>query len=450
MNKKITVSVWLTTIIIAMAVTFSITMILAMERFDSTMASVQQKELMYSKISEIDTFVRANDYYDIDETLLQDTIASGYIYGTGDMYAKYYTAEAYTQWLDIQSGKVMGIGVEVVKDYATGYAKVLAVYVGSPAEDLGIQVGDYITHIDTTEVKNFPASTQIDEALMGESGTTVEISWLNATMTATSGVVTRRNYTETTIAYELVGNNGYIRVRTFAESTASEIDYAITQLQQQGASTIVFDLRNNNGGDLDYAIESISLVCGSGLIASAEYGDGNIEQLGRSYTAGISLPMVCIVNETTAAGAELFAYSARLLSGATLVGSQTIGFGTIQCEPQRFSDGSAVVLTVAKLLTGDGGSFNGVGVSVDVEYVLSTEEQQIFYTYTVETDPQILKAMSVADSLTGVATVEAVTKEETAEQTTEPEGDADADVSSDTDADADVEDSVEEPVEETE
>ncbi len=452
MNKKITVSIWLTSIIIAMAVTFSITMMVAMDRFDSTVASVQQKELMYSKISEIDTYVRANDYYDIDETLLQDTIASGYIFGTGDIYAKYYTAEAYNTWLDVETGTVMGIGVEVVKDNATDYAKVLSVYAGSPAEDLGIKVGYYITSIDDVEVRNLNSTDQINTALLGESGTTVSIAWLDESMQAQTGTITRRNYTETTIAYELVGSNGYIRVRTFAESTASEIDYAVSQLQQKGAATIIFDLRNNDGGNLDYAIECIDLVAGKGVIASAEYGDAQLVELAESYTSGISLPMVCIVNESTESGAELFAYSTRFLSGASIVGSQTAGRGTIQSSPYRFSDGSAVVLTIAKLVAGDGYSFEGVGVSVDVEQRLSTEEQQMFYTYTTTTDPQIVKACSVADSLSGVATVEAVASEaasqETATSTQTDDATVGDDVESsdeaDSEADSDAEESTQE------
>ena len=69
------------------------------------------------------------------------------------------------------------------------------------------------------------------------------------------------------------------------------------------------------------------------------------------------------------------------------------------------SDGSAVVITLGKLLACDGISFEGVGVSVDVERALTTEEQTMQYDFTTETDPQILRALEVADSLTGTATV---------------------------------------------
>ena len=72
-------------------------MLLAMRLFDSTVSNVKEKESMYSKISELDRYVRSNDYYTIDESVLYDTIASGYLLGTGDRYARYYTAQAYTE-----------------------------------------------------------------------------------------------------------------------------------------------------------------------------------------------------------------------------------------------------------------------------------------------------------------------------------------------------------------
>ena len=71
---------------------------------------------MYNKVAEVDRYVRANDYYDIDETMLYDRLTAGYLLGTGDKYARYYTASAYTDLLNAQSGKLMGIGVELAID----------------------------------------------------------------------------------------------------------------------------------------------------------------------------------------------------------------------------------------------------------------------------------------------------------------------------------------------
>ena len=132
MNRKISLGMAVTIVILAMTVTFSITMLVAMRLFDSTVSSVKEKESMYNKIAEVDRYVRANDYYTIDETVLYDRMTSGYLLGTGDKYARYYTAAGYTELMNIQNGTLVGIGVELGKDQ-TGYARVTRVYEDSPA-----------------------------------------------------------------------------------------------------------------------------------------------------------------------------------------------------------------------------------------------------------------------------------------------------------------------------
>ena len=131
MNRKISLGMAVTIVILAMTVTFSITMLIAMRLFDSTVNSVKEKESMYNKIAEVDRYVRSNDYYTIDEATLYDRLTAGYLLGTGDKYARYYTANAYTELMNIQSGKILGIGVELGIDQ-TGYAKVTRVYDALP------------------------------------------------------------------------------------------------------------------------------------------------------------------------------------------------------------------------------------------------------------------------------------------------------------------------------
>ena len=207
MNKKVPVSLLLTVVILAITVTFSITRVVAMRDFDTTMASVKEKENMYSKLAEIDRYVRDNDYFTSDETTLNDTLSSGYMLGSGDKYAKYYTASAYADYVAVQNGTSMGIGVDAVKDANTGYARVIKVYAGSPAEDLGMTAGCYITAIDDTEVKALSNTDAILSRLRGENGTTVNIKWLNATAEESTNAITRRSYTVTTVDFSLVNNS---------------------------------------------------------------------------------------------------------------------------------------------------------------------------------------------------------------------------------------------------
>ena len=92
------------------------------------------------------------------------------------------------------------------------------------------------------------------------------------------------------------------------------------------------------------------------------------------------------------------------MAGAKLVGTKTYGKGTIQAAPQRLSDGSAVSVTVARLLTGKEECFDGTGLTVDQEVQLA--ENTVMYDYALAEDAQVLRAVSVADTLTGVTTME--------------------------------------------
>ena len=407
MNRKISVGMAVTIVILAMTVTFSITMLIAMRLFDSTVSSVKEKESMYNKIAEVDRYVRSNDYYTIDETMLYDRLTAGYLLGTGDKYARYYTANAYTELVNIQNGTIMGIGVELGMDQS-GYARVTKVYADSPAQEAGIQVGDYITAVDDTDVKSLTSADAVQSRLQGEAGTTVNVTWLDSTAASRTAELTHSGYTSTTVDYQMLDNVGYIRIRQFDTSTPSELDYALRALNAGGAQSLVFDLRDNAGGILDEAISCIDLVAPEGTIAYAEDKNGNRTSLGSSDgESTVDLPMVCLVNGNTASAAELFAASLRNMNGARLVGTTTYGKGTIQSSPQRLSDGSAVSITVAKLICGDGSCFDGTGLTVDVERALTADEANALYDYTPETDPQVQRAVNAAQQLSGSSTVTA-------------------------------------------
>ena len=445
MNRKISVGMAVTIVILAMTVTFSITMLIAMRLFDSTVSSVKEKESMYNKVAEVDRYVRSNDYYTIDETVLYDRLTAGYLLGTGDKYARYYTANAYTELMNQQSGKVMGIGVELGMDQ-TGYARVTRVYEDSPAQEAGIVVGDYITAIDGTDVKSLSGVDAVQSRLQGEAGTIVNVTWLDSKAASRTTDLTHSGYSSTTVDYQMVqGNVGYIRIRQFDSTTPSELDYAIRSLSASGAGSLVFDLRDNGGGLLDDAIQCIDLIAPEGTLAFAEDKNGTQTLLGTSTSESrIDLPVVCLVNGSTASAAELFASSLRTLNGARLVGTTTQGKGTIQSSPQRLSDGSAVSITVAKLICGDGSCFDGTGLSVDVERALSAEETTDFYDYTPEDDPQIQRAVSAAQQLSGTTTLggvneaasSAAASEEADSAATEPENASSEETASSTEAEA--------------
>lgn len=403
MSRKVNLAVAATITLIAMAVTFSITMVISMDMFNNTVSSVKNKERMYNKLSEIDRYVRDNEYFDINEDNLNDTIASGYMLGISDKYARYYSAKAYSEKVGVESGRLMNIGVSVIKDASSGYARIIRVYDNSPASEIGLQTGGFITMIGDVSVRTMTDTAAINSALLGEEGTTVSITYLTPDRQEQPAVeLVRSNYTTDTVFTQLTEDGcGYVCIDAFASTTGTEFRTAVEDLINQGAKALVFDLRNNTGDSLDAALVAADYCVPAGLMAQSQAKDGTLTDLRISDDHEITIPMVCLVNGSTAGGAELFANALRKMAGASIVGTTTAGKGVVLSEPQSFSDGSAAVITVGMLLDNEGQSWNGTGLTPDVEATLTVDEQNSYYDFTVETDPQINKAMTSVMAMVG-------------------------------------------------
>ncbi len=401
MSKKISLSLAATATMIAMAATFSVTMVVSTNMFNNTVSSVKSKERMYNKLAEVDRYVRAAEYFDINEDTLNDTIASGYMLGISDKYARYYSAKAYTERQGVASGKLLGIGVSVARDPSSGYAVITRVYDNSPASELGLQKGGYITGIGDASTRTMADAAAVTSALLGEEGTVVSIRYLTPDRQEQSYDITHAGYQVPTVFTQLTGNNcGYVRIESFGANTGAEFRTAMDALAAQGATSYVFDLRDNAGDNLNAALIAADYCVPSGLIAQSETG-GVPTDLRVSDDHAVAQPMVCLVNGGTAEGAELFANALRKMSKATLIGTATTGKGVLLSDPQNLSDGSAIVITVGMLLDNEGQSWNGAGLAPDVDAALSADEQNAYYTFTVETDPQIAKAVGSAAAMAG-------------------------------------------------
>lgn len=403
MSKKVSLGVAATVTLIAMAVTFSMTMTVSMNMFNNTVSSVKNKERMYNKLSEVDRYVRANEYFDINDDTLNDTIASGYMLGISDRYARYYSAKAYSERVGLANGRLMGIGVAVVKDPSSGYARIIRVYDNTPATNVGLEVGGFITAIGDTSTRSMSDAAAMTSALLGEEGSTVNIKYLTPLREEQSFEITHANYTTPSISTVRLMDNGvgYLRIDSFTSGTAVEFRNAVNSLTNQGATSLIFDLRDNSGENLNAALVATDYCVPSGLIAQSQDKSGNVADLRMSDENEITLPMVCLVNGSTASGAELFANALRKMAGSTIVGSTTAGKGVLLSDPQSLSDGSAVVITVGILLDNEGKNWNGTGLTPDVDASLTNDEQSSYYDFTVDNDPQITKAIKAISGANG-------------------------------------------------
>lgn len=403
MSKKISLGVAATIAIIAMAVTFSLTMVVSMKMFNTTVSSVKNKERQYNKLSEIDRFVRAGEYFTIDEDTLNDRLAAGYMNGINDKYAVYYTAKEYSEKQSVEKGTLTGIGVAVVNDTSSGYARIIRLYDNSPAAEAGMQVGGFITAINDESTRNITSTARLTSKLLGEEGTTTTITYLTPDRQEQQLNLVHSNYKTASIyTRQMVADTcGYIRIDSFTSGTASEFKAAVDELLQQGANSLVFDLRDNTGENLNAALVAADYCVPSGEIAKQQDRDGNVTVLRMSDETEINVPIVCLVNGSTAGSAELFANALRKMAGATLVGTKTAGKGVVLSDAQSFSDGSAAYITVGLLLDNEDQTWNEEGLRPDIDAALSVDEQNAYYDYTLDTDPQISKAVNAATALAG-------------------------------------------------
>lgn len=363
----------------------------------------QNKERQYNKLSEIDRFVRAGEYFTIDEDTLNDRLAAGYMNGINDKYAVYYTAKEYSEKQSVEKGTLTGIGVAVVNDTSSGYARIIRLYDNSPAAEAGMQVGGFITAINDESTRNITSTARLTSKLLGEEGTTTTITYLTPDRQEQQLNLVHSNYkTPSIYTRQMVADTcGYIRIDAFTSGTASEFKAAVDELLQQGANSLVFDLRDNNGENLNAALVAADYCVPSGEIAKQQDRDGNVTVLRMSDETEINVPIVCLVNGSTAGSAELFANALRKMAGATLVGTKTAGKGVVLSDAQSFSDGSAAYITVGLLLDNEDQTWNEEGLRPDIDAALSVDEQNAYYDYTLDTDPQISKAVNAATALAG-------------------------------------------------
>lgn len=397
MKKKISVSLALTILFVSLTVCFVVTMLLSTRLFENKIESVNAKEAVYDKISDIDAMVRQNYYTSVNNDDILDALSSGYINGLGDSESRYLTSAEYTNYQDILSGKIYGVGINIIKSKEdSGYMKVYQVYDNSPASEQGIEKGDLITSIDGVSTINMTLEAA-ENSIMGLAGETVTIEYRREGTTNTV-VLSNKSYDTPSLIYSKEKNSGYIKISGFQRKTASELEYAVTSLVGQDIKSLVIDLRENTSQDYDAAAEAADILLADGTTMYAVYKDGERKVLYTSDKAGVSLPIIVITNGRTGYAAEMFACMLRDCSGAKIVGTTTMGKGSLQ-KIFRLSDGSGIELTVAVLSPVTSRSYNGTGLVPDYEKTLEDELAQRFYNLSITEDTQIQRALEVADNV---------------------------------------------------
>ncbi|QEY35389.1 PDZ domain-containing protein [Caproiciproducens galactitolivorans] len=404
MSRKLSWGAAVALVAVTASITVSLTYVYAMKSFNSKVADINERQAMYTKLSEIDQKTRQVYIGSVNEKELNDGICAGYVAGLGNAQAKYLSAEKYKAYLNSSSEKSVGVGIKTVQD-KDGNMEVIEVTPGSPAEKSGIKKGDTVVSVDDKEVIRLTYGDALNK-LDGVVGSKVKLGILRPqenegqkaeTKTELLSItVTRAEYAEQTLISSMInGNVAYLKISAFTDSNAEQFNNMLAARIKEGASGIVIDLRSNSGGSIRGMAEMLDTLLPAGNTVSYKDKAGKVTV---QYTSGpntVNLPISVIVNRNTFGAAEIFAADIKDYKKGLLVGEKTAGLGT-KDEVKPLSDGSAVILPVANYLTLNGEVFNGKGIAVDIQKELTSDQEALLVRNQLraEQDPQLQAAVS--------------------------------------------------------
>ncbi len=392
MNRKVSLGVAVTVVILAVALTISATMMLAMRHFSSLVSDVGQRQAMYDYLDEIDTSARGQ--YTIDEEVLRSALAQGYLDGLNDPYAEYLTAAEYAKVQSELAGNSVGFGFSL---FVSESNQLLVSYVvqNSPAALAGIKAGDVVTAVDEETVTG--ASFAAVQGKLGSAEKmmlTVEQSGVPVSVELIANT-----YTNVSVEGRIIEENvGYIRIRSFNNLTPMQFKNVYNELTKNGALYFIFDVRNNQGGSAAAAQEVLGYLLPSGPYVTCVKKTG-AETLKASDPYEITSPSVTLVNGNTVGEAELFAGVLRDMAKTRLIGTSTAGKAVLQEYFSIASDKAAVRLSVGSLkLFNDGNTWQDVGLIPDQTVDLSYAKLLRFELLTAEEDDQLQAAATLLKS----------------------------------------------------
>ena len=327
------------------------------------------------KLSELEHLVQKNYMGDIKEKDLKDGIYKGYINGLNDPYSVYYNKKETKALYESTGGEYDGIGAVMSQDNETGVITLVQVYKDSPAEKAGLKDEDILYKVAGKEVTGKDLSKVVSK-IKGKKGTQVELTVLRGenaeevTVTATRDTV----QAQTIEAKMLDDKIGYIEVSEFDSVTYDQYKTALEDLEKQGMTGLVVDLRNNPGGSLSTVCDMLDLMLPKGLIVYTKDKNGKKMEMKSDEEHQFTKPLAVLVNGNSASASEIYSGAIQDYGIGKIVGTQTYGKGVVQ-QIFDLDDGTAVKLTIAEYFTPKGRNINGKGITPDVKVEYEKDEK---------------------------------------------------------------------------
>lgn len=349
----------------------------------------------FRKADKLDNLQKLLQWYyigEIDEQKMEDAMAAAMVDSLGDRWSHYMSATEYTAYQDAMSNTYVGVGITIsVREDGQGL-DVTEVTSGSPAEQAGILPGDRLVKVAGTDIIGMD-TTEVAVLVKGEEGTFVDMTLIRNEQELNLSVERKRINSPVAVGQMLPDGIGLITIENFDDRCAQETIAAIEDLRSQGATALIFDVRYNPGGYKAEMVQVLDYLLPEGdLFRTVDYRGK--EEVDTSDAKCLEMPMAVLVNLHSYSAAEFFAAALSEYEAAVVVGEKTFGKGYFQ-NTFALKDGSAVTLSIGKYYTPKGKSLAGVGLTPDVEVILTEEETAKLYAgqLPVEEDPQIQAAI---------------------------------------------------------
>lgn len=389
-----TVRAWTAALLVLLAVAATL---LAVRLLDRRAGSYTPED----KLDEALAIIRGFYIGERDEEELTDAAIDGMVASLGDRWSYYMTAEETQAYQTALENSYQGIGL-VIAAGASGGVEVQSVYRSSPAGEAGLLPGSRLLEVNGTDLR----ALQLDEAtlLLREAIASGQVALTLAcpdgetrSYTLTPG----RVETEPVHAQLLDSGCGLITISNFEDRSAQEAIAAVDDLIAQGAKGLIFDVRNNPGGQLAELLELLDHLLPEGTLFISKAIDGTVREE-PSDAACVRVPMAVLVNGSSYSAAEFFAAALRDYDWAETVGEQTSGKGRAQVTV-FLKDGSALHLSNIEYYTPSGESLVGKGLTPDIPAALPEEQQAALYYGLLDPaeDAQLQAAQAAVLALAG-------------------------------------------------
>lgn len=313
--------------------------------------------------------IRAQYVEEVDEAALIEAAIDGMLTSL-DPHSSYLSPDDAAQMRVQTRGEFGGLGIEVTQE--EGFVKVVSPIDGTPADEAGMEAGDFITHVDGESVLGLTLDSAV-ELMRGPVGSEIVITVVREGEPEPFDVsIIRDTIKLTAVRTRTEGETVVLRVTTFNDQTTPNLESGLKeQIEAAGGidaiNGIVLDLRNNPGGLLTQAIKVSDAFLEKGEIVSTR---GRAPEDGERFNAtpgdlAQGKPIVVLINGGSASASEIVAGALQDHRRAIVVGTKSFGKGSVQTVMPLRSDG-AMRLTTARYYTPSGRSIQALGVSPDI------------------------------------------------------------------------------------